>query len=209
MKKAITTVVALAAGLLLFVAAGSVYRPGGLEIGDKAPTFKLKNVDGKYYELTDIKDAEGNDAKGYIVTFTCNTCPYAVAYEDRIIEMHEKFSGMGYPVVAVQPNDPAAQAGDSFEKMQERAREKGFPFVYLFDEGQKVYPQYGATRTPEIFLLDSDLTLRYHGAIDDNYQDAEAVTINYVANAIEALEAGSDPEPATTKAIGCTIKVLK
>ena len=209
MKRILTISAALFAGILIFMAAGAADRTQALEIGDQAPDFKLKSVDGNYYSLESIKDADGNAPKGYIVTFTCNTCPYAIAYEDRIIEMHEKFAARGYPVVAIQPNDPAVQPGDSFAKMEQRAEEKGFPFVYLLDEGQKVYPQYGASRTPEIFLLDSDLTLRYHGAIDDNFQDAEAVQTNYVSDAIAALEKGQNPDPATTKAIGCTIKTAK
>ncbi|GJM33660.1 MAG: hypothetical protein DHS20C18_26610 [Saprospiraceae bacterium] len=180
----------------------------GLSVGDKAPDFKLKNVDGEFYSLGDIKAADGSDAKGYIVTFTCNTCPYAVAYEDRIIELHNKMSALGYPVVAIQPNDPKAKAGDSFEAMQKRAKEKDLPYVYLIDEGQHIYPQYGAGRTPEIYLLDASLTLRYTGAIDDNSQDATKVNKRYVEDAVAALEAGKDPDPSKTKAIGCSIKSL-
>ena len=184
-------------------------RPNGIVIGDTAPDFELKNIDGEMYSLDDIKDANGEAPKGYIVTFTCNTCPYAIAYEDRIIELHNKTAPMGYPVVAIQPNDPEVKPGDGFEAMQERAEDKGFPFAYLLDEGQRVYPQYGAGRTPEVYLLDSKKVLRYHGAIDDNAQDAEAVTVNYVEKAIEAIEAGQEPDPADVKAIGCTIKVKK
>ena len=183
--------------------------PMGIKVGDKAPAFNLKNIDGQMYSFENIKDANGNTPKGFVVTFTCNTCPYAVAYEDRLIDLHNKLSPMGYPVVAIQPNDPELKAGDSFTAMQERAAEKGFPFLYLMDEGQEIYPQYGASRTPEIYLVDADLTLRYHGAIDDNAQDASAVTINYVEKAVEALENGQDPDPADVKAIGCTIKTKK
>ncbi len=181
----------------------------GLQIGETAPDFNLKNIDGEMYSLGTIKDANGNDPKGYIVTFTCNTCPFAVKYEDRIIELHNDLAPQGYPVVAIMPNDPVVQPGDSFEAMQQRAEDKGFPFLYLMDEGQEIYPQYGAGRTPEIYLLDSDRILRYHGAIDDNVDDPDAVTINYVKNAVEAIEDGRTPEPAEVKAIGCTIKVKK
>ncbi len=180
----------------------------GVTVGDKAPMFELKNVDGKMYALQSIKDAKGEDPKGYILIFTCNTCPYAVASEQRIIDLHEKYAPKGYPVVAVQPNDPAAQPGDSFQKMQERAEEKGFPFLYLFDEGQEIYPKYGATRTPEVFLLDDTFTVRYHGAIDDSVREPEGVEQKFVEDAIKAMEKGKDPEPATTKAIGCTIKTV-
>ncbi len=182
----------------------SVQDMPGLKVGDKAPDFKLKNIDGKMVSLADYQGV-----KGFIVIFTCNTCPYAVAYEDRIADLHERFSKQGYPVVAIQPNDPEVQPGDALDKMAIRAKEKGFNFPYLLDEGQKVYPMYGASRTPEVYLLDNQRIVRYTGAIDDNYQDAEAVKINYVANAIAALEAGKNPEPDATKAIGCTIKVKK
>jgi peroxiredoxin len=181
----------------------------GVQVGDKAPTFELKNIDDKLYSFGNIKDANGQAPKGFIVTFTCNTCPYAVGYEDRLIALHKKMSVLGYPVVAIQPNDPEVKDGDSFAQMKVRAQEKGFPFLYLLDAGQKIYPQYGASRTPEIYLVDSDLMVRYHGAIDDNAQDAEAVTVNYVEKAITALQNGLNPDPADVKAIGCTIKTKK
>ena len=192
----------LLAGAALWMAAGMP--ESGLKVGDTAPDFRLKNVDGKMVSLKDYKKA-----KGFIVTFTCNTCPYAVMYEDRIIELHKKMEPKGYPVIAIQPNDPSVQPGDSFSKMQQRAKEKKFPFAYLMDEGQKVYPQYGATRTPHIFLLDNNLKVRYIGALDDNASDATAVTKRYVEDAIAALEKGKDPEVTSTKAVGCTIKAKK
>jgi peroxiredoxin len=179
----------------------------GYKIGDKVTDFKLKNVDGKMVSLADFKDA-----KGYVVIFTCNHCPYAIAYEDRIIALHNKYAPKGYPVVAINPNDPAAQPQDSFEKMIERANEKKFPFVYLFDEGQKVYPVFGATRTPHIYVVSKkgkDLVVEYIGTIDDNYKEAKEVKETYLADAIDALLAGKEPKTRETKAIGCTIKVKK
>lgn len=181
----------------------------GLQLGETAPDFELKNIDGEVYSLATIKDANGEAPKGYVVTFTCNTCPFAVKYEDRIIELHNDLAPQGYPVVAIMPNDPEVQPGDSFEAMQQRAQEKEFPFLYLMDEGQAVYPKYGAGRTPEVYLLDSDMVLRYHGAIDDNVDDPSAVTVNYVKEAVQAIEEGRTPEPAEVKAIGCTIKTKK
>lgn len=172
------------------------------KIGDQATDFSLKNVDGSMVSLASYKGV-----KGYIVIFTCNTCPYAVMYEDRIIALHNKYAPLGYPVVAINPNDPSVKSGDDFASMQERAKEKGFPFKYLFDDGQKVYPAYGATRTPHIFLLDANRYVRYIGAIDDNAQDASAVSVKYLENAITALQSGNNPDPDETKAIGCTIKV--
>ena len=214
MKKLFSLTALLALTIVIWVAAVNIAPDAateattavsGLKVGDTAPDFKLKNIDGKMVSLKDYKDA-----KGFIVIFTCNTCPWAVGYEDRIIKLHEDFAPKGYPVVAIQPNDPAAQPGDSFDKMQQRAKEKGFKFAYLLDEGQKVYPAYGATRTPEVYLLDKNLTLRYTGAIDNNPRlEDNITTVNYVAKAIAAIEKGENPEPSLVKAIGCTIKTKK
>ena len=178
--------------------------PTGYKIGDVATDFSLKNVDGKKMSLKDMKNA-----KGYIVVFTCNHCPYAIAYEDRIVALDKKYSKKGYPVVAINPNNPAKQPADSFEKMQERAREKKFSFPYLLDEGQKIFPQYGATKTPHVYVLEKTAkgnVVRYIGAIDDNYEDAAAVKNKYVENAVDALLSGKEVSVKETKAIGCSIK---
>lgn len=205
MKKAFNLAILFVATIGLFVAATSTNTTGdGLEVGDTAPDFSLKNIDGKMVSLGDYENA-----KGYVVIFTCNTCPYAVMYEQRIIELHDKYAAKGYPVIAINPNDPEVKAGDSFEKMQQRAADKQFPFAYLLDDGQKVYPAYGATRTPHIYLLDADRKVQYIGALDNNPQDAAAVTTKYVEDAIDALEAGNSPETTFTKAIGCSIKVKR
>jgi peroxiredoxin len=176
----------------------------GYKVGDKAADFKLKNVDGNYVSMSDFPDA-----RGFVVVFTCNHCPYAVAYEDRLIELNNEFKPKGYPVIAINPNDPSLEPRDSYELMQKRAKEKGFTFPYLFDEGQKVFPLYGAQRTPHIFLLNrsgQDLVVSYIGAIDDNYRDAGSVKEPFLANAINALLEGRKPDPDFTRAIGCTIK---
>ena len=178
----------------------------GIKIGDKAPSFNLKNIDGKKYSLENITDANGKKPKGYILVFTCNTCPYAKANENRLIQLHDKYAPKGYPVVAIQPNDPAVQPGDSFDAMKKNAEEKGFPFIYLFDEGQQVYPKYGATRTPEVFLLDSEQILKYHGAIDDSPRDESGVSVKFVEEAISAMMTGKNIQTTTTKSIGCSIK---
>ena len=178
----------------------------GIKIGDRAPSFNLKNIDGKKYSLENITDANGKKPKGYILVFTCNTCPYAKANENRLIQLHDKYAPKGYPVVAIQPNDPAVQPGDSFDAMKKNAAEKGFPFLYLFDEGQQVYPKYGATRTPEVFLLDSEQILKYHGAIDDSPRDESGVSVKFVEEAISAMMAGKNIQTTTTKSIGCSIK---
>ena len=173
---------------------------GGYKIGEVATDFKLKNVDGKMFSLSDIENA-----KGYIVTFTCNECPFAKMYEDRLIDIHNKYASKGYSVVAINPNSPE-NADEGFEAMQKRATEKGFPFVYLVDEGQEIYPQYGAVRTPHVFLLDKERKVQYIGSVDDNSRSAKDVKVKFLENAIEALEKGEKPNPNLTKAIGCPIK---
>lgn len=177
----------------------------GYKIGDIATDFSLKNIDGEMVSLSNYKDA-----KGFLVIFTCNMCPYAKAYEDRIIELDAKYKPLGIPVIAINPNNPAKQPGDSFEEMETRAKEKGFTFPYLFDEGQKIFPQYGATRTPHVYLLektDNGNIVRYIGAIDDNYQDVSQVEEKYVENAVDSMLAGEEIKVTTTRAIGCSIKV--
>lgn len=179
--------------------------PQGLSIGDTAPDFELTGTDGEIHSLANTM-ANGEAAKGHIVVFTCNTCPYAKMYEDRLVALHEKMAPMGYPVVAIQPNDVDKKPGDNMEEMQARAADKGFGFAYLLDSEQSVYPVYGASKTPEVYLLDADRVLHYHGAIDNSAQDADGATEKYVEMAVAALEQGEAPEPAEVKAIGCSIK---
>ena len=176
--------------------------PGvGYSVGDTAIDFSLQNVDGKTVSLAGIKDA-----KGYIVVFTCNHCPYALAYEDRIIELNKKYAPLGYPVVAINSNDKDVQPADSFDNMKKRVKEKSIQYSYLYDATQEIAQAYGATRTPHVFLLDNNRVVRYIGAIDDNSEDASAVKEKYVENAIEALRNGQDVVVKQTKAIGCGIK---
>jgi len=177
----------------------------GYKIGDVATDFSLKNIDGNMVSLSDY-----DNAKGYLVIFTCNTCPYARAYEDRIIALDKEYKPKGVPVVAINPNNPEVQSGDSFEKMKQRAADKGFTFPYLLDEGQEIFPQYGAKRTPHVYLLEKTEqgnVVRYIGAIDDDYQDASKVEDAFVEDAVDAMLAGKEIEVKTTRAIGCTIKV--
>jgi peroxiredoxin len=176
----------------------------GLKPGDKAVAFSLKNVDETTISLGDY-----SDQKGVILVFTCNPCPFAKAYEQRIIDLDKKYASQGYPVVAINPNDADVSPEDTFSKMKDKAEEKGYPFPYLKDESQEVYKAYGATRTPHIFLLENKggkFKVAYIGAIDDNAMDAASVTQKYLESAIEALMAGTTPSPESTKAIGCTIK---
>lgn len=199
------TIKLLFSAFVLLMAFAFIEKPvEGYKVGDIATDFNLKNVDGKMVSLKNYKDA-----KGFIIIFTCNHCPFAKAYEDRINALDKKYKKLGYPVIAINPNNPEVQPDDSYELMIKRAKEKGFTFPYLFDEGQKIYPQYGATKTPHVFILQKTLkgnVVEYIGAIDDNHSDEEAVKVKYVENAVDALLGGKEIEVKSTKAIGCSIK---
>ncbi len=176
----------------------------GYKVGDVATDFSLKNINGKKVSLKDFKSA-----KGFIVVFTCNHCPYAQAYEDRVLALDKKFKAKGYPIIAINPNNPDKVAEDSFENMQKRAKEKKYSFPYLLDEGQKIYPQYGATKTPHVYVLQKTANgnvVKYIGAIDDNYEDGKLAKKHYVEDAVNALLAGKEVPVKETKAIGCSIK---
>jgi len=177
----------------------------GYKIGDVVnPEFKLKNTDGKMVGLADY-----STAKGFIVVFTCNACPYAKAYQDRLVALDKQFKSQGYPVIAINPNDPAVVPAESYTEMVSVAREKSFSFPYLFDDKNQVYKVFGATNTPHVFVLQKSgqgLVVKYTGAIDNNYQDASKVTLPYLENAVKALISGKNPVPETTKAIGCGVK---
>jgi len=206
MKKTVKLISVLTIVLLIsaFTIQNSNVSPG-YEVGDIATDFKLENIDGKMVSLADFKEA-----KGFIVIFTCNTCPYAVAYEDRVEALNEKYADKGYPVIAIMPNNTKVKPGDRMEAMKARAKAKGFTFPYLMDEGQKIYPQYGAKKTPHVYILQKTKNgnqVKYIGAIDDNYQDANAVNQKYVEDAVDALLEGRDIKETHTRAIGCSIKV--
>ena len=203
MKNALKTLFALLTIAILssFTYLGTGH---GYHVGDVATDFKLENIDGNMVSLSDFKSA-----KGYIVIFTCNTCPYAVAYEDRIEALNKKYADLGYPVIAIMPNNTEIKPGDSMDAMRARAKAKGFTFPYLMDEGQKIYPQYGATKTPHVYILQKTKKgniVKYIGAIDDNYQDASAVKTKYVEEAVDALLSGKEIKETQTRAIGCSIK---
>ena len=179
----------------------------GYVVGDAAKDFKLKNVDGKMISLADYKTA-----KGYIVVFTCNHCPFSQAYEQRIIDLHKRYAPKGYPVIAINPNDKDRSPEDSYSKMQERMKDKKYPFVYLYDETQEIAKAYGATRTPHVYLLQKTNQINrvaYIGAVDNNSEEPTEVTEKYLANAIDALLENKPIGKPNTKAIGCTIKWRK
>ena len=192
--------------LILFSSLLFLTHNHGYKIGDVATDFSLPNVDAKMVSLADY-----DQAKGFIVIFTCNTCPYSIAYEDRINALDAQYKSKGYPVIAINPNDPAAKDGELLTDMKQRALKKGFTFPYLQDKGQQIYPKYGATRTPHVFILEKQEkgnVVQYIGAIDDSSRSPEKVSKRYVEDAVDALLSGQKPKVNTTKAIGCSIKTL-
>jgi peroxiredoxin len=203
--RTLKTVLLLTAVVFLTTAFTNNSNSNGYKVGDIATDFNLKNIDGKMVSLSDY-----DEAKGFIVIFTCNTCPYAVKYEDRIIALDKKYAEKGFPVIAIMPNNTKMKPGDSYESMQDRAESKGFTFPYLIDAEQNIFPQYGATKTPHVYLLEKTKAgnvVKYIGAIDDNYQDAAAVNTKYVEDAVDALIEGKEIKEKNTRAIGCSIKV--
>lgn len=175
----------------------------GYEVGDVATDFRLKNVDGRMVSLSDYKSA-----KGFIVIFDCNTCPYSKAYNSRIVALNKKYS-KDYPLVAINANSPELSPGDSFEEMKKYSKNKGYDFPYLVDETQEIARAYGATNTPHVFVLTKDqnvLRVAYIGTIDNNSRDDSSVTKRYVEEAVDALLAGKPITTPKTRAIGCGIK---
>jgi thiol-disulfide isomerase/thioredoxin len=180
-----------------------------LKIGAKGPDFKLLGVDGNQHTLAAI--AAGKDNKpvaATVVVFTCNHCPFAKAYEPVLIDMAKHYADQSVSFVFISSNDPKTVPEDSYENMQARAKEKEYPFPYLFDETQVIAKKYGAMVTPHVFVLDSKLKLRYRGRVNDN-KDQSQVTSNDLMSAIDALVAGKPVETASTKAFGCGIKWKK
>lgn len=189
--------------IFTLVTAFTVNSAKGYSIGDSVEDFSLVNIDDKMVSLSDF-----HNAKGFIIVFTCNHCPYSIANEDRIIALDKKYKPLGYPVIAINPNDPDASPEDSFEKMKIRAHDKGFTFPYLFDKKQTVYPKFGATKTPHVFIVSaSEMKVEYIGAIDNSSRDASKVTEKYVENAVDALLTNNAITKKETRAIGCSIKV--
>jgi peroxiredoxin len=197
MKKYITL-------LLVFTAILSQAQGKTLKAGETAPDFKLKNVDNKQISFESYPKA-----KGFIVVFTCNTCPYAKAYEQRILDLDAKFKSQGYPVIAINPNDPEASKADTFDKMQDLAKEKKYSFPYLFDQGQVVTDQYGAKHTPHLFVVsktEKGTVVEYTGAIDNDPEGTKSEKTKYVEEVVASLLNNKKPAITETKEIGCTVK---
>jgi peroxiredoxin len=203
----VSLIVVLALGTaatMIFKQKNAQAASSGYEIGAAVTDFKLKNTDGTTFALSNYKDK-----KGVIVVFTCNHCPFAKAYEDRIIDLDKKFAASGFPVVAINPSDASSYDEDSFDNMKARSAQKGYTFPYLNDETQSVAKTFGAARTPHLFVLKNEggrFIVQYIGTIDDNAQDPASVTKRYVEDAIGNLLAGKPVVTTQTKAIGCSIK---
>ena len=197
-KKLMFSLLALAVAC----AAGSAYGAGKfnkvLGVGDAAPDWAdVAGVDGANHSLKDYKDA-----KVVVQIFTCNKCPVAIAYEDRLVEIARDYKDKGVKLVAINCNNADA---DKLPKMKERATAKGFTFDYLYDPGQKSGKAFGAKVTPEVFVLDANRKIVYMGKIDDSWESPSDVKKAYLRDAIEAALAGKAPEVTETKAEGCGI----
>jgi glutathione peroxidase-family protein len=178
--------------------------PGGYQIGDAVANFRLKNVNGNMVSLMDF-----NNVKGVVVIFTSNHCPFAKAYEDRIIALNSKFASQGFPVIAINPSDPGTYQDDTFEKMKERSAAKNYGYPYLVDDSQQTAKVFGAGRTPQAYVLQKSgakFTVRYIGMIDDNPQDPAGVTKLYVDEAVSNLIGNKPVVTTITKPVGCAIK---
>jgi len=177
------------------------------KVGDVVSDFSLKNVDSKNVSL-----AQYSSAKGFIVVFTCNSCPVAIKYEKRVEQLNKEFSSKAFPVIAISSNDVLINPGDSFEEMQKKAKKDGYSYPYLYDESQTVAKQFGATNTPHIYVVakeGSKMVVKYIGAIDNNADDASKADKKYVTDAVNSLIEGKNPAITATKAIGCGIKWKK
>ncbi|UXP33905.1 thioredoxin family protein [Reichenbachiella agarivorans] len=207
MKK-ILSIITIELTMLFMIMVSTAFAPKssdeGYKVGDTATSFKLKNVDGKFVSPADYKSA-----KGFIVVFTCNTCPYSKLYESRIDALNLKYADKGYPVLAINSNDPVVQPGDSYDEMVKLAKSSKYSFPYLQDTSQEIAKSYGATKTPHVYVLEkqgADLKVAYIGAIDNNPREAKSADVFYVEDAVNSLLEGKPVKTTTTKAIGCTIK---
>lgn len=180
------------------------FATAGYEPGMEAADFNLKNIDGRMISMNSM-----TEAKGFIVVFTCNECPFARKYENRIVALDKKYKPLGYPVIAINSNDTFNYPEEVHKEKVKRANDKGFTFPYLTDETQNVARTFGAMKTPHIFLINKDsgrLIVKYTGAIDNNFENVDKVTKKYLESALDELIAGKEITVKTTKAVGCMIK---
>lgn len=175
-----------------------------MKIDDLMPSFSLKGVNDQQYNSNNLLGENG-----LVVIFSCNHCPYVIAYEDRMIALAKEFQPKGIPFVAINPNDEINYPQDSFENMKIRANLKNFSFPYLRDQSQEVAKAFKATHTPQLFLFNSDRKLKYMGSIDDNWEEPKMVKAQYLRDALENLIAKKEIEHSETNAVGCSIKWIK
>jgi len=192
-----------AAGAVTALALGSPATVSELAIGSKGPAFNLKGTDGAMHTLDAVAGS-----KGTAVIFTCNECPFSKGYEDRLIALAKSYEPKGIAFVAINPNDPKTVPGDGFEFMVKRAKDKGLPYPYLYDDGQHAAAAYGARVTPHVFLLDAQKTLVYRGRVDDSLEEPKVQSHDF-QTALEALASGKPVPVAETKAFGCGVKWAK
>lgn len=179
------------------------YDNGQLSLGQPAPGFDLPGVDGKNHSLADY----AGKVKGLAVIFSCNHCPWVIKYENRMIELGNKYMDKGIGFVLISANDVVNYPQDSFDNMKKRADQKKYPFPYLYNEKQDVAKAYGAQVTPHLFLFNADMKLVFRGSVDDNPDKMDRPTVTYLKDAIESLVAGdADIKNADTKAVGCSVK---
>jgi glutathione peroxidase-family protein len=197
MKKFISLILI---GCLTILSAKELDLGSILPLGD----IKMADISGKDVSLNDAKGKNG-----LLVIFSCNTCPWVIAWEDRYVELADTYKDKGVGIVAINSNETQFENVDSMEEMQAHAKEQGYNFYYTMDNGSKLASEFGATRTPHIYLFDKKDKLVYRGAIDDNARKPDLVENTYLADAIDNMLAGSAIDPATTKALGCAIKFAK
>ena len=197
MKKFISLILI---GCLTILSAKELDLGSILPLGD----IKMADISGKDVSLNDAKGKNG-----LLVIFSCNTCPWVIAWEDRYVELAETYKDKGVGIVAINSNEKQFETVDSMKEMQAHAKEQGYNFYYTMDNGSKLASEFGATRTPHIYLFDNKDKLVYRGAIDDNARKPDKVENTYLADAIDNMLAGNTIDPTATKALGCAIKFAK
>jgi len=195
--------VVMALGVVSSVAWAQDDTMKSLTLGSKAPMSdtKMKSVDGKDYSIASVAGK-----KGTLVVFTCNHCPWAKAWESRIVALGNDFTKQGVGVIAINSNDPSAYDEDSYATMQDRAKTDKMAYPYVVDATSNVARAFGASHTPEAFLFDKSGKLVYHGGIDDNAKEPDQVKDKYLEVALTSVVAGKPVAQAETKALGCGIK---
>lgn len=173
--------------------------PSGLRPGDRAPGFDLPDTEGRPHALADPA------APATVVVFTCNHCPYALAWHERIVAVARDYAARGVRTLAVNSNDAERYPRDSLEAMRRRVREEAWPLPYLHDESQEVARAFGARTTPDVFVVDGAGCVRYRGAPDADHADP-ALGAAWLRDALDAVLAGRAPERAETEPVGCSIK---